>query len=246
MSAVSVRAATFSEVTQDAGQAQVIDLGEERSKRLAARPRARSAGSHVNPSLRVKRLAESPAGLQTAIRRHPAGSAMRAAKSTDILTDYWSDAGKAGAVTEIQTQVGVDRRSVGSYSKDRRTDLRSANFHSSESRQMHNAASVSSSPAPTAAAMVWRVPLHAKVLGWVLAFGLVTASALGIGMMVRPAPYQGETWIHTVAAGESLWGLAASVGSDRPVEDIVEDIRAMNYLESATLMAGQEITLPVD
>lgn len=92
----------------------------------------------------------------------------------------------------------------------------------------------------------WVVPAYAKVVGWVAALALVVSGAAGLGHALRPAPYSGQTWTHTVAAGESLWGLAASIDSKRPLEDVVEDIRALNGLTEGALLTGQELTLPVD
>ncbi len=90
------------------------------------------------------------------------------------------------------------------------------------------------------------VPLYAKVVGWVLAFALVIGIGGALGAAFRPAPFAGETYTHSVASGESLWGLAAGLGSARALEDVVEDIRALNGLDDATLHPGQEILLPLE
>ncbi len=93
---------------------------------------------------------------------------------------------------------------------------------------------------------VTAVPLYAKAMAWAAAFVLVVAGAVGLGSAFNSGTYQGETWTHTVASGESLWGLAASLGSQRPLEDVVEDIRALNGLTDATLLAGQKVVLPAN
>ena len=72
------------------------------------------------------------------------------------------------------------------------------------------------------------------------------ASALGVGLMLRPAPFSGQTWVHSVAAGESVWGLAVSLELSRPLESVVEDIYALNALSDATLQPGQQLILPAE
>lgn len=68
--------------------------------------------------------------------------------------------------------------------------------------------------------------------------------AAAVGLAIRPAPYSGPTWEHSVAEGESVWSLAASIGSDRGLEDVVTDIYALNSLDEGPLVVGQEILLP--
>lgn len=92
----------------------------------------------------------------------------------------------------------------------------------------------------------FQVPLYAKVAGWILAFALVIAVGMAAGSLLRAEPYSGPTHTHTVASGESLWGLAQGVGSVRPLEDVVEDIRGLNGLSDATLHPGQQVVLPLD
>lgn len=107
-------------------------------------------------------------------------------------------------------------------------------------------APVAQNPVERPVAYAWVVPAYAKAIGWVAALALVVSGAAGLGLALRPAPYSGQTWTHTVAAGESLWGLAASIDSNRPLENVVEDIRALNGLTEGTLLTGQELTLPID
>ena len=97
---------------------------------------------------------------------------------------------------------------------------------------------------PTAYRLV--VPLYAKIAGWVLALALVAGLGGVLGTAFRPGPYVGETYTHTVAAGESLWGLAEGLGSSRELGIVVEDIRSLNGLDSATLHPGQEVILPLE
>ncbi len=92
---------------------------------------------------------------------------------------------------------------------------------------------------------VVRVPLYAKVVGWFAALAIVLAAGSTLGTAMR-TEYSGPTHTHVVTAGQSVWGLAASVGSSRALEDVVEDIWALNQLDDATLLVGSEIILPTD
>ncbi|WP_040313478.1 LysM peptidoglycan-binding domain-containing protein [Schaalia cardiffensis] len=81
------------------------------------------------------------------------------------------------------------------------------------------------------------------------ALGLMAALALGvagvgIGMLLSPGVYSGPTAVHGVVAGESIWSIAQGVNTDRPLEDVVTDIRALNDVEGA-LMVGQQIKVPI-
>ncbi len=93
---------------------------------------------------------------------------------------------------------------------------------------------------PMAVAGMLRVSL------WLLVTGLVFAVALGLGLALRPAPFSGETWTHSVVSGESVWGLAQSIGSKRPLEAVVADIMTLNALGDAVLQPGQQILLPTE
>ena len=48
-----------------------------------------------------------------------------------------------------------------------------------------------------------------------------------------------------VQSGESLQHLAARVAPDAPTHQVVERIRELNALESATLDAGQPLIAPI-
>lgn len=65
-----------------------------------------------------------------------------------------------------------------------------------------------------------------------------------LGSVIRPAPYDGPTWVHSVVQGESVWSLAESIGSSRALEDVVTDIYALNALGSDVLQPGQQVLLP--
>ncbi|WP_231367397.1 MULTISPECIES: LysM peptidoglycan-binding domain-containing protein [unclassified Schaalia] len=102
----------------------------------------------------------------------------------------------------------------------------------------HRQAPVTVSLAPVRADVLKRV-----VMGVVVALVLALVG-IGAGILAQPAAYAGETRVHSVAAGESLWSLAAGVTSDRPLEDIVVDIESLNNLDGA-LTVGQKVVLPV-
>ena len=83
-------------------------------------------------------------------------------------------------------------------------------------------------------------------MAWSVAVVVAFSVALGLGLALRPAPYGGETYVHSVTAGESVWGLAESLGSSRALEDVVADIVSLNALEANVLHPGQELLLPVE
>ena len=85
-----------------------------------------------------------------------------------------------------------------------------------------------------------------RIVAWSVAVVVAFSVALGLGLALRPAPYGGETYVHSVTAGESVWGLAESLGSSRALEDVVADIVSMNALDASVLHPGQELLLPVE
>lgn len=94
---------------------------------------------------------------------------------------------------------------------------------------------------PSPAVLVRRV-----VLG-VLAVLVAGGIGAGAGLLAQPDPYAGPTRVHDVTAGESVWELAGEVGSQRPLEQVVFDIKSLNGLDdsSMTLTPGTELVLPV-
>lgn len=87
-------------------------------------------------------------------------------------------------------------------------------------------------------AVVW-------ALGAVLAFAVggaaVSAQADG------PQSQAVEVRRVVVAAGDTLWGIAASVaGPGEDVRDVVLELKQLNRLPSGGLQAGQTIVVPVD
>jgi hypothetical protein len=55
-----------------------------------------------------------------------------------------------------------------------------------------------------------------------------------------PTPYA-QTTVH---AGETLWSVATRVAPGRDPRVVVERIRELNHLDSASLQAGQQLLLP--
>ncbi len=74
-----------------------------------------------------------------------------------------------------------------------------------------------------------------------LALGIVGA---GAGLLVSPGAYDGPTTLHAVTAGESVWSIAQTVATDRPLEDVVTDIESLNGVDGA-LIVGQLLEVPV-
>ena len=48
----------------------------------------------------------------------------------------------------------------------------------------------------------------------------------------------------TVEAGQSLWSLAATIAPDSSTADVVADLMAINALESASVVPGQQLIVP--
>ena len=101
----------------------------------------------------------------------------------------------------------------------------------------------------TASSVLPRVDFTAvalRIVAWSVAVVVAFSVALGLGLALRPAPYGGETYVHSVTAGESVWGLAESLGSSRALEDVVADIVSLNALDANVLHPGQELLLPAE
>lgn len=96
-------------------------------------------------------------------------------------------------------------------------------------------------PAPQAAS--FNIPVK-KAVGYLAALALATTVAVGAGLALQPSAYDGPTFTHAVVGGESLWGIAEGLGAQRPVDDVVYDIKQLNGLEGNSLQAGQQIVLP--
>lgn len=107
-------------------------------------------------------------------------------------------------------------------------------------------ASPKSAAAPTHSSQLDFVRLAVRAAMWVLVMVAALSIALGLGMALRPSAYSGQTWLHPVSAGESVWALAESIESPRPLEDVVADIVQLNSLDDMTIHPGQELILPAE
>ncbi|HEX9775004.1 MAG TPA: LysM peptidoglycan-binding domain-containing protein [Actinomycetota bacterium] len=76
--------------------------------------------------------------------------------------------------------------------------------------------------------------------------GLLVTVLLGIGATTvgarqdHPAP----TVSYVVQAGDTIWGIAGSVGGSEDRRAVVDRIIALNELSSALVFPGQELQLP--
>jgi hypothetical protein len=51
---------------------------------------------------------------------------------------------------------------------------------------------------------------------------------------------------HTISPGETLWGIAESLNQEgRDTRDLVEEIMELNGLDSARIIAGEQILVPL-
>lgn len=83
-----------------------------------------------------------------------------------------------------------------------------------------------------------------KVLLGALATIALGAAGAGAGLLVSPGTYSGPTRVHAVTAGESLWSIAQTVPTERPLDAVVTDIRALNDVEGM-LQPGDLLEVPL-
>lgn len=109
-------------------------------------------------------------------------------------------------------------------------------------------AAAATSAAARAATSARTTGLSAKLLkaalGWTLAAALTIGIAGGIASALNP-PVTSSGVTVTVTAGQSLWSIAAArTENAAATRDYVAAIIALNGLDSATIEAGQALTLP--
>ena len=202
--------------------ASVVNLEAERRRRKAPNTTTRAArGVARDGKVRGERHIQG--ALEDAVRRHP---------SSYVRTHR----GVFGGTSDV---VGA------SVLRTLSSEVRSSPIDNTVSGQVSAKRAASDRDSARESARSF-VSVLRGTLVWVLATVVTISGALGLGLMLRPSEYQGQTWQHTVTAGESVWGLAASVGSQRSIEQVVEDIRVLNQMEDATLYAGQTLLLPID
>lgn len=83
-----------------------------------------------------------------------------------------------------------------------------------------------------------------KVCAYLLLVCVLFAVGLSVGSWFGDGEYEGDTTRHSVQQGESVWSIAQGMDSDRPLHQVVEDIRTLNGIEAGTLLAGEVLTLP--
>lgn len=87
---------------------------------------------------------------------------------------------------------------------------------------------------------------RAKRAAFVVAIALVGAFVAPYAMASgtdTPAAVHADTW--TVASGETLWSIASAITEPGDsVRDTVDDIKALNALESSAIAAGQQLLIP--
>ncbi|ORX21384.1 LysM peptidoglycan-binding domain-containing protein [Mycobacterium xenopi] len=100
-------------------------------------------------------------------------------------------------------------------------------------------------------------PHHRRPIGPATTVGLALLAALitlWLGVIAhfgetvdgaKPGPLPARLAVVRVDAGETLPHLAARVAPDAPVGQVVQRIRELNDLRSATLTAGQTLIAPV-
>lgn len=74
----------------------------------------------------------------------------------------------------------------------------------------------------------------------IVLFGL---GGMAIGKAFAP-DYAGPTQTYIVQPQDSLWNIAARTGSEKPVDDVVSQIMAMNDLSSSRIVEGQTLIIP--
>ena len=72
--------------------------------------------------------------------------------------------------------------------------------------------------------------------------GVITALAIGVVGLLRPAAQSSETVI--VQPGQSLWQIADEHDTGGDVRDDIERIRSANGLQGADVQAGQRLIVP--
>ncbi|WP_345216083.1 LysM peptidoglycan-binding domain-containing protein [Georgenia halophila] len=109
-------------------------------------------------------------------------------------------------------------------------------------------ASAAPAAAPGAAAPPMRLTVRGRRV--LATLGLVAATAMSVAVggwagsaVAEPAPAAAETV--TVAPGQTLWAVAdANAGPGTDVRELVEQIVAINGLESTELHVGQQLQVP--
>lgn len=95
-------------------------------------------------------------------------------------------------------------------------------------------------------------PLRLTARGRVVVWALAVAVAGGVGLSAQSAGADAPgaatpVQTHVVGAGETLWGIAATVAAPgEDLRDVVDELVELNGLGDAGLQAGQQILVPTD
>jgi Tfp pilus assembly protein FimV len=99
-------------------------------------------------------------------------------------------------------------------------------------------------PAPSSVRLTRRGRL--VVFLTALAFVLMAGFFLGAGAFgTDEAGTAPATEIVMVGSGDTLWGIASDISTDRDVRDVMSEIERLNALDSVALSAGQKLRVPV-
>ena len=106
---------------------------------------------------------------------------------------------------------------------------------------------VSAAPAPRQAHITLsaRGRMVRSLLAVVLGMAIAIGAGSWLGTLAGGQEYAGAVEQVSVAAGDTLWTIAAATaGSGQDVRDLVDDIVQLNGLGSADLAAGQQLLVP--
>lgn len=99
-------------------------------------------------------------------------------------------------------------------------------------------------PAPRPIRLTARGKLMVNVLSTLLALIASIGIGAGVGTAMR-APV-GDVAVVVVEPGQSLWSIAtAAAAPGQDVRDVVAQIVSLNSLPGSTIVAGQELSVPV-
>lgn len=93
---------------------------------------------------------------------------------------------------------------------------------------------------------VYRLTRRGRLVVFLLAFVamIVVAIALAGGSFAGEEPQATQTVV--VNPGDTLWSIASDVSQGDDVRDTMDDLVALNDLDSVALDAGQQLEIPVD
>jgi hypothetical protein len=100
-----------------------------------------------------------------------------------------------------------------------------------------------------------RLTRRGRLVVFVGSLLLVLATVLGLGLSLDTSSASGDagtppaTEVVTVGTGETLWDIASDLAADGAgegdVRAVVQDLEELNGLDSAMLLAGQDLRVPV-